>query len=239
MGKYITEEIKNKIIEFYLSKPMSLKDVRDKFGYSHPTICKILKDVPKYSKNLVYSPNLIESYFENIDTEEKAYFLGLIISDGNIFIPKENSSQKQAKLSITLDLKDEYMLEKFIKCVNSSTVVAKDGRGCGTAGIVSDKMAKDLETYGIIPRKSFNTFLPKNIPEYLYNHLIRGILDGDGSLQCFINNKTNKHIHRITFCGTHQLMEDISNKISECLNIKNQMYMIIKIVFLVKFLLKI
>mgnify|MGYP007056167281 CR=1 FL=1 len=30
------------------------------------------------------NPTLIEDYFENIDNNEKAYWLGLIISDGAI-----------------------------------------------------------------------------------------------------------------------------------------------------------
>ena len=45
-------------------------------------------------------------------------------------------------------------------------------------------------------------------------HLIRGILDGDGSIAARMekqNVERNRFIHSISFCGSHQLMTDISN----------------------------
>lgn len=83
--KIITKELEEEIKKFYLSKPMSLNVVEQKFNLSHPTVSKILKDIPKYTKAKVFNPDLKEHFFEVIDTEEKAYFLGLLISDGNVF----------------------------------------------------------------------------------------------------------------------------------------------------------
>lgn len=205
--KIITNQLKQEIKDYYLSKPMSLKNVEEHFQLSHPTISKILKDCPKYKKAKIKSPNLIENYFESIDTEDKAYFLGLIISDGNIF--QDNTYGRQSSISITLDLNDEYILNAFKQAVKTTTIVGKDGRGCGTIAVRSDIMANDLAKYGIVPRKSFVTYLP-SISNELMPHLIRGILDGDGSIQAKINEKTNKFSHYISFCGTHKLMEDIA-----------------------------
>jgi len=42
-------------------------------------------------------------------------------------------------------------------------------------------MATDLEKFGVVPRKTLLTFLPSLSPE-LMPHLIRGIIDGDGSI---------------------------------------------------------
>ena len=42
MRKVITDELKQEIINYYLSYPMTLKQVEDKFNLSHPTISKIL-----------------------------------------------------------------------------------------------------------------------------------------------------------------------------------------------------
>jgi hypothetical protein len=41
------------------------------------------------------------------------------------------------------------------------------------------------------------------------SHLIRGIFDGDGSIQAKLNEKDerNRFLHSISFCGTHRLME--------------------------------
>lgn len=217
--KVITEETKKEIIKYYLSQPMSLKQVEDKFELSHPTITKILKDVPKYTKAKINNPKANERFFENIDSEEKAYFLGLLISDGNVF--KDNTG-RQASISITLDLNDEYILQKFKEALNINTSISKDGRGCGQIAIRSDLMAKDLEKYGVIPRKSYITYLPK-IDEIYMPDLIRGIFDGDGSIVAKPSPRQdghNRYLHSISFCGSHQLMEDIAEYLYIHLNLK-------------------
>ena len=214
--KIISEELKQEIINTYLSKPMSQKELSNKFNLSLPTIGKILKDTPKYSKARVFNPDLIEDYFQVIDSEEKAYFLGLIISDGNVFIGDDG---RQASISITLDLNDEYILNAFKNAVKTNTIIGKDGRGCGTIAVRSNIMANDLKKYGVVPRKSFITYLPSNIDEQYMPHLIRGILDGDGSILAKLNHD-NRFLHSISFCGSHKLMEDISNYCYEKLNLQ-------------------
>ena len=221
--KVITEELKQEIIKYYLSQPMAMKQVEDKYELSHPTITKILKDVPKYTKAKLNNPNMKEHFFQEINEEAKAYFLGLLISDGNVF--KDNTG-RQASISITLDLKDEYMLEKFKEVLQANTSVGHDGRGCGQIAIRSNIMAEDLAKYGVVPRKSYNTYLPL-ISKEMMPHLIRGIFDGDGSIMAKPNPSNDGHnrfLHSISFCGTHQLMEDISNYILENLGIKTVVY---------------
>ena len=221
--KVITEELKQEIIKYYLSQPMTMKQVEDKYELSHPTITKILKDVPKYTKAKLNNPNMKEHFFQEINEEAKAYFLGLLISDGNVF--KDNTG-RQASISITLDLKDEYMLEKFKEVLQANTSVGHDGRGCGQVAVRSNIMAEDLAKYGVVPRKSYNTYLPL-LSKEMMPHLIRGIFDGDGSIMAKPNPSNDGHnrfLHSISFCGTHQLMEDISNYILENLGIKTAVY---------------
>lgn len=188
---------------------MTIAAVAKHFGISSPTAGKILKDVPRYSKAKLNNPNMDEHFFETIDSEAKAYFLGLIISDGNVFIEENNSSNRQASISITLDLADEYMLQEFKKAVKANTSIGHDGRGCGQIAVRSDIMASDLAKYGVIPRKTLHTYLPE-VPEEYLSHLIRGIFDGDGSIQAKENPNSNRFLHSISFCGTHRLMEDIA-----------------------------
>ena len=216
--KIITEELKNEIIKYYLSQPMTLKQVENKFKLSHPTISNILMDIPKYTKAKLNNPNMKEHFFQKIDNEENAYFLGLLISDGNVF--KDNTG-RQVSISITLDLKDEYLLTKFKEVVNSNTSVGHDGRGCGQIAVRSNIMAEDLKQYGVVPRKSYSTYLPQNIEDKMMNHLIRGIFDGDGSIQAKLNHD-NRFLHSFSFCGTHKLMEDISNYCFEKLQLKQK-----------------
>lgn len=219
--KIITEELGQEIIKYYLSQPMTMKQVEDKYKLSHPTITKILKDVPKYTKTKLNNPNMREHFFQDINEEAKAYFLGLLISDGNVF--KDNTG-RQASISITLHLKDEYMLEKFKEVLQVNTSVGYDGRGCGQIAVRSNIMAEDLAKYGVVPRKSYSTYLPK-ISYEMMPHLIRGIFDGDGSIMAkssLNNDGHSRFLHSISFCGTHKLMEDISNYSFEYLNLKQK-----------------
>ena len=207
-SKIITEELKTSIINYYTSRPMGLQELVNRYKLSIPTLGKILKGVNRWDKNLVYNPNLVEDYFENIDSEEKSYFLGLLISDGNVFCSKTGRS---SSISITLQESDKYLLEKFKSELHTNTKIAADGRGCYQIAIRSNKLAKDLSKYGIVPCKTLKTYLPLNIPKNLMCHMFRGIMDGDGSL--FIKPKDNKgHLyHTVSFCGTHQLMQEMSD----------------------------
>lgn len=76
--KIITNEIKDEIIEFYLSYPMTLKTVSERFDIWIPTVIKILKNTPKYKKTIIYNPEVNERYFKIIDSDEKAYFFRII-----------------------------------------------------------------------------------------------------------------------------------------------------------------
>lgn len=219
--KIIKEELKQEIIKYYLSQPMTLKQVEDKYQLSHPTISKILKDIPKYTKAKLNNPNMKEHFFQKINCEENAYFLGLLIADGNVF---KDDTGRQASISITLDLKDEYMLNKFKEVLQANTSISYDGRGCGQIAVRSNIMAEDLAKYGVIPRKSHNTYLPPVTNQYMW-HVIRGIFDGDGSILAKPSPKNDGHnrfLHSISFCGTHQLMEDISIYIFNNLNLKQK-----------------
>lgn len=219
--KIITEELKQEIINYYLSKPMRLKQVENKYNLSHPTISKILKDVPKYTKAKLNNPNMKEHFFQKINCEENAYFLGLLIADGNVF--KDNTG-RQASISITLDLKDEYMLQKFKEVLQADTSIGYDGRGCGQIAVRSNIMAEDLAKYGVIPRKSYHTYLPEIPNQYMW-HVLRGIFDGDGSILAKPSPNDDGHnrfLHCISFCGTPKLMEDISNYLYKNLAFKQK-----------------
>ena len=187
---------------------------------------KILNGIPKHSKTKIFNPNLDEDYFETIDTQEKAYFLGLIIADGNIFDPINSTHHGSKWVSITLDEGDLYILEKFKEEVGLSSVVASDGRGARYVAVRSDKMAEDLAKYYIVPRKSFITQFPFNVPKDMYRHVIRGILDGDGNVQAKSYIPKDGRIrfkHQMSFCGSHRLMVELSDILNEMIDIKGNL----------------
>lgn len=214
MPKHISKEKKEIIVAFYKQKPTTIENVAKTFSISSPSIIKILDEykVKRYSKARLFSPDLDEHYFENIDTERKAYFLGLIITDGCV----HSAKGKQPLLSIALKDDDEYLLEEFRREVNSNKKITHDGRGCAEIHILSRTMTDDLKKYGVIPNKSMATVFPKNIPKEMYQHLIRGILDGDGSISYYARPSRKSHVKAVRFCqGNETFLQDLVNFLYE------------------------
>jgi hypothetical protein len=210
MPKHITKEMKETLVSYYKSKPMTLDRLVEVFNISMPSVIKVLNEyhVKRYSKVRLFSPDLKESYFETIDTECKAYFLGLIITDGCI----HSAKGRQPLVSLTLQKSDAYLLEKLKEELNSNKRVTGDGRGCCSLSILSSKMVADLKQYGVVPNKSLSVAFPKNIPKQFYRHFIRGVLDGDGSVSYYSRAAQGRksHTKAVRFCkGSRQFLEDL------------------------------
>jgi hypothetical protein len=67
--------------------------------------------------------NFNENYFEKIDTEEKAYWLGFITADGSINLGY--GKQKFYQLHINLKGGDYSHLEKFQKAIERNAILKK------------------------------------------------------------------------------------------------------------------
>ena len=151
------------------------------------------------------------NYFNNIDSIDKAYFLGWMISDGSIIESKTRQGREKV-VSLEIHNKDRYILELFA-CVlgaNASIVKVSKKRNHAYIRFASNQMSNDLAKYGVVPNKSFITYLPK-LRNDLMPHLLRGIFDGDGTITIDKNN-----CGHIAFYGSEMLC----NQISEYLNIE-------------------
>lgn len=212
-GKPIDDIVKNRVAELYRSKPMTISECARASGLSNPTVIKILNElgIERHRKAAIYNPNMNERYFHFVDSETKAYLLGLLITDGNVFVG--GGGGRQASISISQNESDSWILELFLNEVGSNTSVGNDGRGTFMAAIRSDIMARDLKRYGVVPNKTLNCFLPQIDPS-LMPHLVRGILDGDGNITSTYT-ALGKHKHAISFCGAHRLMADLSSYLSD------------------------
>lgn len=218
-GRKLTPEIEQEVIQEYLKKPCKISDVCFICRLSEPTVIKVLTkhSIPRWNRGLQFSPDLKEDFFEKIDTEEKAYYLGLIVTDGCLH---EDKCGKKM-LALTLQEEDKYLLDKFVELIQSNKKVTSDGRGCYGIQIISDKVFDDLLQYGLKPRKSFETVFPK-LEESLYPHFIRGVLDGDGSIG--FHSRPDRKVHRKTMriCSAcEEFLTDIATYLSKKLEINN------------------
>lgn len=125
-----------------------------------------------------------ERFFKEINSPEKAYFLGLLASDGNI-------SPRLTAARIALKAIDAHILEDFRACLGSDCPVLRDKTPTikGRAGspqkvlVLSRKaMVRDLINHGITPCKSHDLVISVGLDRDLAPHFLRGVWDGDGSI---------------------------------------------------------
>lgn len=139
-------------------------------------------------------------FFNAIDTEEKAYWLGFIFADGYISYSEKNMKKGQLATTyctgIKLQWSDRDHLKKFNKSINGNYKVFKetshpDGFRKKTTEaakilVYSQQMYNDLNRY-FDRDKTYTAKFP-DIPEDFVRHFVRGYFDGDG---CFtLTDKT-------------------------------------------------
>lgn len=124
-----------------------------------------------------------ERYFEVIDSSDKAYFLGLLASDGNI-------SPRLTAVRIALKETDSWILEQFRKFLGNQApeLKTKISKNNGKEAlpqknlVLSRKaMVDDLIKLGITPNKSHTLKLSCDLGNFKKDFL-RGVWDGDGSI---------------------------------------------------------
>lgn len=216
MNTKITNELKEMVYQYYISYPKSLDEVAKEFGLCRPTVSKILKEknCKLYTRQDLYNIGVKENFFETIETEKQAYYLGLFIADGCVYRFRKNTMFN----ILSLQREDSYMVEQFAKDVCATRKIVTDKRdGSRSITVTSNKMAYDLSKYGVIEDKTFMTYLPK-IDKNLYSHLIRGILDGDGNIG-YRKTKEGRERWQIAFCGSYKLMSDIRDFLIKELNV--------------------
>ena len=153
------------------------------------------------------------NYFENIDTEEKAYWLGFLYADGCV-------SQDYKYLYVCLSSKDLKHLELFNKCIDSNYKIKyRDNNRYISLVISKKKFVEHLIDKGCIPTKSLILKFPTEdqVPKELIRHFIRGYFDGDGCISTILRklkNKPNLIMDcEINFLGTFDMLSGICENI--------------------------
>jgi hypothetical protein len=212
------------IISKYINEGYSSARLGLEFSRLPQTINKILKkngiDIRPRRK---YTLN--QHYFDVIDTEEKAYFLGLLYADGSI------SSNKNYTITISLQLSDKAVLDKFNKEIDSNRPIyfkkpfAKSNKNLTCNGLYilnihSKHMCSALTRLGCHPNKTFTLKFPtsEQVPEHLLRHFIRGLWDGDGCFSYGVSNNKKKKSKENYFCANFVGTEDMCENIKYFLN---------------------
>ncbi len=184
----ISKEIQNSICEEFSTT--KTKELAKKYNIGITSVYNIIKkyNIPRPSihKNRIYTLN--ESFFEEIDTEAKAYFLGFLYADGNV-----NPDNNTIKLAI--QERDLYILERFNKEIESNRPITltirpeENWQNTSAFAVSSRKLFDDIQKKGCFINKTFTLKFPTEdqVPKDLIHHFIRGYFDGDGCM--FIGKK--------------------------------------------------
>lgn len=173
--KYSNDLI-NSAIEYYLDHKESIKDVSKKFDLKFGILQYHLakRDISR-GRGLKTSCN--EDIFEIINTEEKAYWLGFLMADGNV-----SNFSGGYYLKFSLQKNDIDAVKAFKNAIEFTGAIIVNRNNIGVS-IGSKSIYNDLNRYGVIERKSGKEIIPFGlIPDDLIRHFIRGYFDGDGCI---------------------------------------------------------
>ncbi len=151
-----------------------------------------------------------ESYFDVIDTPDKAYWLGFIATDGSV----DNDC-----LSIRLKDGDAEHIKLCRQSLGSEHEIGYGVNGVGShwarIRFHSRKMMVALSRHGIESNKVWSV-RPWNGTDALMPHYWRGAVDGDGWISISANGRT-KRFWTVGLCGNQYMVEGFTEFVNSAL----------------------
>ena len=198
----LTHKEKSELFAKYETGKYTAVDLAKQYPVSSTAISALLRRHGYKSQSqseLQRKYKIDETFFDVIDTEEKAYFLGFLYADGY-----NNTDRNSVALSLKED--DKEILEKLnnllqpkkplqyvkIKTTNSSNQYR--------LVIANKHISKRLVELGCDKAKTYSLIFPseKQVPKYLVRHFVRGYFDGDG----WVGKKAINVVSTLNFCNS-------------------------------------
>lgn len=215
MPKAYNEEILEKAYNLIVNEKYSASKACRELKVDRGTMCRRLKE--KYGE--IFLPDgkkkIDSNYFNEINSEEKAYWLGFLTADGYI---KDNI------IELTLAEKDKKHIEKFKNAIKSEHTIGIKKAVLNNKEFISyrisikdKKIGEALASYGLNNNKSYNAFIPSifKLPYKYVRHYMRGLFDGDGSIY---NGANGINISIVS--GSEMMVKDIYNTVKEHIGLK-------------------
>ena len=181
----IKQEIIDKVIYNYVVLRQGQKTAGKEFGFGDKKVKKILQDNNIHVRTLReanQSSYKINTQFFFQESENLAYLLGLIASDGNIH-------STENRVEIELQESDGEILERIRKIIQLERPIkyyeCNNGYKKSKLYFYSKEIKDKLATYNLVPRKTYSKDFnfPFNLNRKYWIDYIRGLFDGDGSIK--------------------------------------------------------
>lgn len=205
--KYSETEVAN--FGSYYKAGHSVKEVAEYFNIKYRDALHYLiyfgYYIPHRKQSNVHNMCKDPNFFETIDTKDKAYYLGWMMSDGYI-----NKTIYNKEIGLALQSQDKYILDKLNTYISPEKKVQKY-KNSYKWHVVSPKMYEDLGKYGVVENKSHNDLVYPSIPKIFDGDFIRGYFDGDG---CITIKSTGYIV--ISICSNSKVfLETLAIKLKE------------------------
>jgi hypothetical protein len=205
------------ILELYelYKNGITMRELASTRDFSEETIRRWFIEKGLNTKLLWSKPKFDYTYFHNIDTTRKAYYLGFLFADGCI-------CKSHYRISIFLQDRDSNIIKSFHSDLKSQINIqyreAFDNTRAQYGVYFNSKdMYYDLINLGIRPNKSIDGMNFPSIDSYLIPHFIRGFFDGDGTVglrQAMYKGKKNGINRNMKFaCTCKSFIEKLSKEI--------------------------
>lgn len=182
---------------------------------------EISKVIPKKQKW-----NINDKYFDDIRNPEVIYTIGFLYADGY-------NDGHAARLC--LEERDGEILEKINQNMsNEKPLIFLDKSNKHDFGydyenqyaleIYNSRIANVLNILGVVRRKSLILEFPKWLHPSLYNHFLRGVYDGDGSVYRYINKNGKVRNTTVTITSTEQFCKAITDICAKYIGINSNIY---------------
>lgn len=184
-------------------KTMAYAEIAKHLGFTERQIRGHLNNMGLRKK----SSTLRAGYFDQIDTAEKSYFLGLLFADGYVVY---NPDRRNYEATLSLEQRDSATVMAYANAVGIANNVTSRSRTICFNGYTyettecsaraySKHFCESLMEQGVVPNKTYRSEFPR-IREFR-SSFVRGFLDGDG---CIYNGR-DKNSLSVSFTNSNLL----------------------------------
>lgn len=212
-----------KIIDMYVNQHKNCVEISKEYGCGNGVIIRILKQ-----NNISLRPMseikrkypIDETYFDEINTQDKAYLLGLYYADGY-------NNEKTRKVKLSLARKDEALVTRVRDIISPNRPLyyyKRNNVDSVTVTLCNKHMSEVMARHGCMQAKTFKVTFPTFLHPDLIPHFIRGYFDGDGCITFCRNKPGSAYIkYYINIVGTESFVMTIQSIFRSQVNCNSNM----------------